>query len=136
MQTNRTACLLFLLIVATLLSCPGRAWSATADVTSFNAVFQTTPTSHDQLSYAYNASWSTSGLQCNRYTQWYVNSSLSESISSAHHYTSPVDIDTNESCTPHTMGSGNYYKILVNVAKLIPWTVYAEDAMTDGDLNQ
>jgi hypothetical protein len=115
----------------------GSARAATADVTSFNARHHEVGPMiyHDDLSYTYQASWSTSGLQCDRSIDWYSGGMQSAQMSYTTHTTSPVNVSGSETCVVHYEGTGNYYKILVVVEKFNPYENFAEDAMTDGTLS-
>src|SRR4051794_22871278 len=70
------------------------AQAAIADVTSFNAKHHEIGPMiyHDDLSFVYEASWTSFGLSCYRTIDWYSNSMWSANMSHTTHGTSPVNV--------------------------------------------
>jgi hypothetical protein len=129
--------LLVLIGLSLTLSITPYATAATADVVSFNAYRTTSPpplpiTIH-KIDFSYTATWSESDRKCLRTIDWYENNAQVLQISSAQHNSSPVSASGTDTDAPRSAGSGNYYKILIEVRDVnSPYTLFASDAQTDG----
>lgn len=114
------------------------ATAAIADVTSFNVHRETVLVTLHKIDFEYMASWDT-GLprRCNRKISWVYNDQLqTPPISDINHTTLPVDVEGTETDVVRSEGSGNYYKIRIEVQNSSdPSIVYAYDGATDAEFD-
>ena len=130
----RTAVIL-LLLVGFIATTPAPCAAATAKINQFHVVLVNHGwfIVHDDITYDYEASWSTPGLQSEADITWYENSLPARMIYTGIHTTSPVSDAGLIHDPPQTEAAGSYYKISVFVLAYNPIVIHAQASQIDSD---